>query len=96
MNGIFYTVPELRNPYDSTTWGPECARGFHDFAGAAEFLKSELRAGDLALLRGQAFHHLGRICYLLDGTIACTRTHCERRILCDDCELLKFRHAPDN
>ena len=28
MNGIFYTVPELRNPYDSTTWGPECARGF--------------------------------------------------------------------
>jgi UDP-N-acetylmuramoyl-tripeptide--D-alanyl-D-alanine ligase len=75
---------------------PECARGFHDFVRAAEFLKSELRAGDLALLRGQTFHHLGRICYLIEGAIACTRTHCERRILCDDCDLLKFRRAPDD
>ena len=72
---------------------PACARGFHDFAGAAEFLKSELREGDLALIRGQTFHHLGRICYLLEGEISCKRAHCELRILCDDCAQLKFRRA---
>jgi UDP-N-acetylmuramoyl-tripeptide--D-alanyl-D-alanine ligase len=74
---------------------PECARGFHDFVRAAGFLKSELREGDLALIRGQAFHHLGRICYLIEGAIGCTRAHCDRRILCDNCASLKFRRAPD-
>jgi UDP-N-acetylmuramoyl-tripeptide--D-alanyl-D-alanine ligase len=74
---------------------PENARGFHDFTDAAEFLKGELRAGDLTLVRGQAFHHLGRICHLLEGAIGCTRPHCDRRILCDDCDLLRFRRAPD-
>jgi UDP-N-acetylmuramoyl-tripeptide--D-alanyl-D-alanine ligase len=72
---------------------PENARGFHDFVRAAEFLKSELREGDLALIRGQAFHHLGRICHLLEGAIGCTRAHCDRRILCDICASLKFRRA---
>jgi UDP-N-acetylmuramoyl-tripeptide--D-alanyl-D-alanine ligase len=72
----------------------ECARGFHDFVRAAEFLKSELRAGDLALIRGQAYHHLGRTCYLLEGAISCTRVRCDRRILCDNCSLLEFRRAP--
>jgi hypothetical protein len=74
---------------------PEYAHGFHDFVRAAGFLKSELRSGDLALIRGQAFHHLGRICYLLEGAIGCTRTHCDRHILCDNCDLLKFRRTPD-
>jgi hypothetical protein len=72
---------------------PDCTRGFHGMTEAAEFLKGELREGDLALLRGQTYQHLGRICHLLEGSIACERMHCDRRILCDDCSELKFRRA---
>ncbi len=75
---------------------PENARGFYDFVQASEFLKSELRAGDLALIRGQAFHHLGRICFLLEGAVGCRRPYCRRRILCDDCRLLDFRPLNSN
>jgi hypothetical protein len=60
---------------------------------AAQFLRGELREGDLALLRGQTYQHLGRICHLLEGSIACKRTHCDRRIVCDNCSELKFRRA---
>jgi UDP-N-acetylmuramoyl-tripeptide--D-alanyl-D-alanine ligase len=72
---------------------PQGARGFYDFISAAGFLKNELRSGDLVLIRGQAFHHLGRIGYLLEGEIGCKRAHCELRILCDVCPKLQFRRT---
>ncbi|MEN6602707.1 MAG: Mur ligase family protein [Bryobacteraceae bacterium] len=75
---------------------PECAHGFCGMRDAAEFLKGELREGDLVLLRGQTYQHLGRICHLLEGSIACERTHCDRTIVCDDCSELKFRRTSAN
>ncbi len=72
---------------------PENARGFHTLAQAAEFLKRELRSGDLALIRGQGFQHLARLSFLLEGTIACTRENCDKRNLCDICPKLQFRRS---
>jgi UDP-N-acetylmuramoyl-tripeptide--D-alanyl-D-alanine ligase len=72
---------------------PEHARGFYSLADAAEFLKGELRSGDLALIRGQGFQHLARLSFLLEGTIACTRENCDIRNLCDICPKLQFRRT---
>lgn len=71
----------------------ENARGFYSLSRAAEFLKGELRAGDLVLVRGQGFQHLARLSFMLEGTVRCTRENCELRILCDNCPRLKFQRA---
>jgi UDP-N-acetylmuramoyl-tripeptide--D-alanyl-D-alanine ligase len=68
---------------------PEFARNFVDLYRAADYLKSELRGGDLVLLRGRATDHLSRIFFAQFGTIGCWKTKCKKRILCDHCEKLE-------
>jgi len=66
----------------------ENARSAESVQSAVALLKSELRSGDLVLLKGQTSHHLSRIYLGLLGDIACSRMACSRQILCDACEHL--------
>lgn len=67
---------------------PDSVHGFTDLLKAAEHLKSELRHGDLVLLRGRATDHLSRICFAQFGEIGCWKTHCGKTIVCDHCDEL--------
>ncbi len=64
---------------------PGQARAFTTVEAAAEFLRTELRAGDLVLLKGKRKEHLTRIIFRLAGTIQCDKPSCEKVILCDAC-----------
>jgi UDP-N-acetylmuramoyl-tripeptide--D-alanyl-D-alanine ligase len=64
---------------------PECVRWFFHPAESVEFLKGELRAGDLVLLKGRSSDHLARIYFALIGDVACWTFPCSKKILCDDC-----------
>ena len=64
---------------------PERVRRFGQLREAAEYLRGELRAGDLMLLRGKAEHHLTRLFYAQLREIACWEDTCPKRMLCDHC-----------
>jgi UDP-N-acetylmuramoyl-tripeptide--D-alanyl-D-alanine ligase len=65
---------------------PEQAHQFYNWEQAVEFLREELKPGDLALLRGgRISEHFSRIYFALAGTISCRKAHCEKRIVCDLC-----------
>lgn len=68
---------------------PDRVHGFANLLMAAEHLKSELRHGDLVLLRGRATDHLSRICFAQFGEIGCWKTHCSKTIVCDHCDELR-------
>jgi UDP-N-acetylmuramoyl-tripeptide--D-alanyl-D-alanine ligase len=68
---------------------PESVRHFPDLWGAAEFLKSELRKGDLVLLRSRVSLHAERIYFALLGTVGCRMPACTRVQLCDRCSYLR-------
>lgn len=62
--------------------------GFPKFQAAAEFLRQELKEGDLVLLKGQCRDHLSRIYFALTGPVNCWVTDCQLRDLCDCCPAL--------
>ena len=67
----------------------------HDFPtieAATGFLRGELRAGDLMLLKGRTTDHSTRIFHALLGPIRCWKPVCPRRILCDSCWELGAAH----
>lgn len=68
---------------------PDCVIGHSDLHEAAAYLKSELREGDLVLLRGRTTDHLSRICFAQFGEIGCWKTHCGKTIVCDHCDELR-------
>jgi UDP-N-acetylmuramoyl-tripeptide--D-alanyl-D-alanine ligase len=72
---------------------PEGAHGFMRFEDAAEFLRRELRAGDLALLRGLNCDHLSRLYFALLGDVDCRVPRCDERRPCDRCARLGFTPA---
>jgi hypothetical protein len=64
---------------------PALAHAFLSIEEAAQYLRGELRDGDLVLLRGRHSDHLSRL-YLAQVTdVRCWRTWCAKRGLCDDC-----------
>jgi UDP-N-acetylmuramoyl-tripeptide--D-alanyl-D-alanine ligase len=67
---------------------PQSVHGFLRWQDAAVFLRSELRSGDLALLRGLSSEHLSRLYFALLGEVACDRHRCEIRRPCDNCPRL--------
>ena len=69
---------------------PESVHGFFNLSDAIDFLKKELREGDLVLIKGQANHHLSRIYLGLLGDVTCSLPSCSRQILCDRCPDLGF------
>jgi UDP-N-acetylmuramoyl-tripeptide--D-alanyl-D-alanine ligase len=75
---------------------PECSvYGFETLKAAAEFLKGELRAGDLVLLKGRSTDHAGRLFSAQIGTVTCWRNYCPKTCLCDACWELGFSPNPD-
>ncbi len=56
---------------------------------ASEFLRRELRRGDLVLLKGRASDHLGRIAFAQFGEIACWVENCGKPIACSACDELR-------
>lgn len=68
---------------------PECALCFTDLHTVAFYLKSELRNGDLVLLRGRSTDHLSRIFFAQFGRIGCWKAECHKTIVCDLCEQLR-------
>lgn len=75
---------------------PECALSFTDLQSAARYLKSELRPGDLVLLKGRSSDHLSRIFFAQFGAIGCWKPKCSRRFVCDLCEELRPQFAPQS
>jgi UDP-N-acetylmuramoyl-tripeptide--D-alanyl-D-alanine ligase len=72
---------------------PDCIRYFTDLSEAASYLKSELRAGDLVLLKGRATDHLSRIFFAQFGNIGCWKSKCQKTILCDLCAQLRLEFS---
>jgi UDP-N-acetylmuramoyl-tripeptide--D-alanyl-D-alanine ligase len=65
--------------------------GFEELEEAAEFLRLEIRAGDLALLSGRSCDHAARVFFALIGSVACWRNNCRKMMLCDGCWELGFQ-----
>jgi len=68
---------------------PQCVHHIADLRDAAAYLKSELRAGDLVLLKGRSTDHLSRIFFAQFGPIGCWKNKCRKTILCDLCPQLR-------
>jgi UDP-N-acetylmuramoyl-tripeptide--D-alanyl-D-alanine ligase len=61
------------------------AHAFPTIEQASEFLRNELRNGDVALIKGRTTDHAGRIFFGLLGPIECRKNYCPKRLLCDFC-----------
>jgi UDP-N-acetylmuramoyl-tripeptide--D-alanyl-D-alanine ligase len=70
---------------------PERARWFGRLEEAARFLAGELKLGDLVLLRGRTCDHISRLALAQTGEVACWKTTCRKRIVCDVCPELRQR-----
>lgn len=74
---------------------PDQVWTFYNIQDAALHLRSELRSGDLVLLRGRRCDHLARIYLSLTQEVNCWRNHCTKFIQCEKCpELKNKRKAP--
>jgi UDP-N-acetylmuramoyl-tripeptide--D-alanyl-D-alanine ligase len=58
---------------------------FKTLREAADFLKGELRPGDLLLLKGRHSHHLSRILFAQVADVKCWIPSCHKRTLCEEC-----------
>ncbi|MBZ5601913.1 MAG: hypothetical protein LAO79_06375 [Acidobacteriia bacterium] len=68
---------------------PESVHAFPSQREAGQFLRGELRAGDLVLLRPSMTDKPERIYYTQFGEVGCTRFHCALTHLCDACPQLR-------
>ncbi len=68
----------------------EATFAFKGIRETAAFLKRELRAGDLILLKGGIGRHIERVILAQLGSISCWVTRCRKQILCDQCAELKL------
>jgi UDP-N-acetylmuramoyl-tripeptide--D-alanyl-D-alanine ligase len=61
------------------------AHAFASLRAAAEFLRRELRQGDLVLLKGRATDHTARLFFAQLGDVTCWKDYCKKTMLCDTC-----------
>jgi hypothetical protein len=59
--------------------------GFSTFQETAEFLRKELRDGDLVLLKGRTTDHIARVFFAQFASVSCWKSQCPKRMLCDEC-----------
>ncbi|MCP5116524.1 MAG: hypothetical protein GY953_37325 [bacterium] len=64
---------------------PDSAHGFPTLKQAAEFLRAELREGDLVLVKGRTTDHAARLFLAQLGDVGCWKEYCPKRMLCDIC-----------
>ncbi len=69
-------------------------RSYRDLKEAAEFLKSELRPGDLVLTHGWQGRHIERLILSQLGDIACWIPRCPKVLPCEMCPQLKLVPFP--
>lgn len=67
----------------------DCVRHFPDLYQAAQYLKTELRRGDVALIKGRITDHLSRAVFAQFGAIGCWEPQCHKTIMCDVCAQLR-------
>lgn len=72
---------------------PACVHACGDLFEAARLLAGMLRPGDLVLVKGRFTDHLGRLPFAMIGSIRCTRSHCDKPLVCEDCAELGFAPA---
>ena len=63
----------------------ENVHAFPSIQPAAEFLRAELQAGDLMLLKGRTTDHAARIFFAQLGPVGCWKAYCAKAMLCDIC-----------
>src|SRR5579871_3382601 len=73
---------------------PDNVHAFGSLKEAADFLRRELRSGDVTLLKGRTTDHIARLYFAQLGTVNCWREHCPKTMLCDSCWELGFH--PDS
>lgn len=64
---------------------PDAAHAFPSLRPAAQFLRGELRAGDLVLLKGRTTDHAARVFFAQTQNVLCWKERCTKRMLCDTC-----------
>ena len=64
---------------------PDQGHAFKTLREAAEFLRTELRSGDLVLLKGRSTDHAARIFFAQIGAVGCWKDPCRKQMLCDTC-----------
>jgi UDP-N-acetylmuramoyl-tripeptide--D-alanyl-D-alanine ligase len=72
---------------------PGAVYAFESLRPAAEFLRTELKSGDVMLLKGKTIDHATRIFFAQLGDIACWKIDCQKRMLCDICWELGFKKS---
>jgi UDP-N-acetylmuramoyl-tripeptide--D-alanyl-D-alanine ligase len=68
---------------------PAHCHNIPSLAKVADFLKTELREGDLVFVRGRSTDHLSRVVLAQYGSIGCWTSSCRIRRVCDLCTLLQ-------
>jgi len=66
------------------------AVAFKTLPEGAEFIKAELRAGDLVLVHGWSGRHIERVILAQLGSISCWLEQCNKIMRCEDCSELKL------
>ena len=67
---------------------PANVHAFPELGQASAFLRAELRAGDLVLLKGKTEEHLSRLYFAQLGAVQCWKKECALLSLCDHCPKL--------
>jgi UDP-N-acetylmuramyl pentapeptide synthase len=89
-----FTGPKMKAAMDSAIaagMDASAALSFPKFQRAAEWLASELRPGDVLLIRTRREFHFERIYFSLLGSIGCNMERCPIVPECDVCEHLQFQ-----
>jgi UDP-N-acetylmuramoyl-tripeptide--D-alanyl-D-alanine ligase len=68
----------------------EHMRAFYKYEEAVEHIRAELKAGDLALLKGRMDMHVSRLYLSMLGDVECTLKSCGHSFLCDGCPKAGF------
>jgi hypothetical protein len=61
---------------------------------AFEFLRAELRAGDVVLTAGWDGRHIERVILAQLGEISCWIERCQKRLPCEHCPELRLASVP--
>jgi UDP-N-acetylmuramoyl-tripeptide--D-alanyl-D-alanine ligase len=67
---------------------PDAVHAFGTLREAADFLRGDLKSGDLVLLKGRTTDHATRIFFAQLGEVKCWKEYCGKRMLCDLCPRL--------